>query len=137
MGAAMLLYGKYFHSAPEHSAYSLVAQDLGSLELTLMVNPDLIEEASECPQGVEAPSARRVPAKKSGAYELRCALHNANSSAEPCQETGRKFISMKCSSFSTAGAGCLSMQESRSQDMNKQGLHTPQTKRNQPLESSV
>ncbi|KAM5125016.1 LOW QUALITY PROTEIN: kinetochore protein NDC80 homolog [Callospermophilus lateralis] len=35
---------------------------------------------------------------------------------------------MKRSSFSTAGAGCLSMQKSRSQDMNKQGLHTPQTK---------
>ncbi|XP_027945556.1 kinetochore protein NDC80 homolog [Eumetopias jubatus] len=35
---------------------------------------------------------------------------------------------MKCSSVSTGGAGCLSMQDLRSQDFNKQGLHTPQTK---------
>ncbi|KAF7478464.1 kinetochore protein NDC80 [Marmota monax] len=35
---------------------------------------------------------------------------------------------MKRSSFSTGGAGRLSMQELRSQDMNKQGLYTPQTK---------
>uniref|UniRef100_A0A8D2DQF3 Kinetochore protein NDC80 n=1 Tax=Sciurus vulgaris TaxID=55149 RepID=A0A8D2DQF3_SCIVU len=35
---------------------------------------------------------------------------------------------MKRSSFSTGGAVRLSMQELRSQDINKQGLHTPQTK---------
>nr|XP_004654703.2 kinetochore protein NDC80 homolog [Jaculus jaculus]XP_044990889.1 kinetochore protein NDC80 homolog [Jaculus jaculus] len=35
---------------------------------------------------------------------------------------------MKRSSVSTGGAGRLSMQELRSQDLNKQGLHTPQTK---------
>ncbi|XP_040120620.1 kinetochore protein NDC80 homolog [Oryx dammah] len=35
---------------------------------------------------------------------------------------------MKRSSFSTGGAGRLSMQELRSQDLNKPGLHTPQTK---------
>ncbi|KAI6051349.1 kinetochore protein NDC80 homolog [Marmota monax] len=35
---------------------------------------------------------------------------------------------MKRSSFSTGGAGRLSMQELRSQDVNKQGLYTPQTK---------
>ncbi|KAK2506259.1 hypothetical protein MC885_007111 [Smutsia gigantea] len=43
------------------------------------------------------------------------------------QETGRKVISMKRSSVSTGGAGRLSMQDLRSQDLNKQGLHTPQT----------
>ncbi|XP_055994245.1 kinetochore protein NDC80 homolog [Sorex fumeus] len=35
---------------------------------------------------------------------------------------------MKRSSVSTGGAGRLSMQELRSQDLNKQGLYTPQTK---------
>ncbi|XP_022277249.1 kinetochore protein NDC80 homolog isoform X2 [Canis lupus baileyi] len=35
---------------------------------------------------------------------------------------------MKRSSVSTGGAGRLSMQDLRSQDFNKQGLHTPQTK---------
>uniref|UniRef100_A0AAA9TGD1 Kinetochore protein NDC80 n=1 Tax=Bos taurus TaxID=9913 RepID=A0AAA9TGD1_BOVIN len=35
---------------------------------------------------------------------------------------------MKRSSVSTGGAGRLSMQELRSQDLNKPGLHTPQTK---------
>ncbi|XP_011911684.1 PREDICTED: kinetochore protein NDC80 homolog [Cercocebus atys] len=35
---------------------------------------------------------------------------------------------MKRSSVSTGGAGRLSMQELRSQDVNKQGLYTPQTK---------
>lgn len=35
---------------------------------------------------------------------------------------------MKRSSVSTGGAGRLSMQELRSQDFNKQGLYTPQTK---------
>ncbi|KAI5940178.1 kinetochore protein NDC80 homolog [Manis javanica] len=44
------------------------------------------------------------------------------------QETGRKVISMKRSSVSTGGAGRLSMQDLRSQDLNKQSLHTPQTK---------
>uniref|UniRef100_A0A8D1NWQ1 Kinetochore protein NDC80 n=2 Tax=Sus scrofa TaxID=9823 RepID=A0A8D1NWQ1_PIG len=39
-----------------------------------------------------------------------------------------QVISMKRSSVSTGGAGRLSMQELRSQDLNKQGLHTPQTK---------
>ncbi|ELW67707.1 Kinetochore protein NDC80 like protein [Tupaia chinensis] len=34
---------------------------------------------------------------------------------------------MKRSSVSTGGAGRLSMQDLRSQDLNKQGLHTPQT----------
>ena len=34
---------------------------------------------------------------------------------------------MKRSSVSTGGAGRLSMQELRSQDLNKPGLHTPQT----------
>lgn len=38
-----------------------------------------------------------------------------------------QVISMKRSSVSTGGAGRLSMQELRSQDLNKQGLHTPQT----------
>ncbi|KAI2585973.1 NDC80 isoform 5, partial [Pan troglodytes] len=35
---------------------------------------------------------------------------------------------MKRSSVSSGGAGRLSMQELRSQDVNKQGLYTPQTK---------
>ena len=38
-----------------------------------------------------------------------------------------QVISMKRSSVSTGGAGRLSMQELRSQDLNKPGLHTPQT----------
>lgn len=38
-----------------------------------------------------------------------------------------QVISMKRSSVSTGGAGRLSMQELRSQDLNKQGLYTPQT----------
>lgn len=41
-------------------------------------------------------------------------------------ETG--VISMKRSSVSTGGARRLSMQELRAQDLNKQGLYTPQTK---------
>ncbi|KAM7126651.1 kinetochore protein NDC80 homolog isoform 2-T3 [Molossus nigricans] len=40
---------------------------------------------------------------------------------------------MKRSSVSTGGAGRLSMQELRSQDFNKQGLYTPQTKEKPPF----
>ncbi|XP_008158306.2 kinetochore protein NDC80 homolog [Eptesicus fuscus] len=44
-----------------------------------------------------------------------------------------QVISMKRSSVSTGGAGRLSMQELRSQDLNKQGLYTPQTKERPPF----
>ncbi|KAF3829923.1 hypothetical protein GH733_001874 [Mirounga leonina] len=40
----------------------------------------------------------------------------------------KNCLRMKRSSVSTGGAGRLSMQDLRSQDFNKQGLHTPQTK---------
>lgn len=52
----------------------------------------------------------------------------SNSVFGSSREAGRKVISMKRSSVSTGGAGRLSMQELRSQDLNKPGLHTPQTK---------
>ncbi|XP_023386612.1 kinetochore protein NDC80 homolog [Pteropus vampyrus] len=55
------------------------------------------------------------------AVEPRCWCFSRSSLIYPVR-------SMKRSSVSTGGAGRLSMQDLRSQDFNKQGLYTPQTK---------
>ncbi|KAK7806016.1 hypothetical protein U0070_009388 [Myodes glareolus] len=43
------------------------------------------------------------------------------------QQLKSRVLSMKRSSVSTGGAGRLSLQELRSQDLDKPGLYTPQT----------
>lgn len=61
-----------------------------------------------------------------GVGVVSAAVGRVGNCSGSCQEPGRKAITMKSSSVSTTGIGHL--WDLISQDVNKQDLHTPQTK---------